>query len=174
MKLIDWRKELSRDGHRVVLSGLPVAIHCHHYNINLHKTLEEALGSEGIELIYDAAEEASYIAFNVLLNQYSRIKTIKSRLELAAANYQNCGLGILHFQKIGPRGGKIVSTSSHHVTGWLAKNGRRDTPGCHFCRGWIAGVLEIIYNRGLGFYEIEEVSCKMMRDEACVFRVKER
>lgn len=173
MKLIDWRKELSRDGHRVVLSGLPVAIHCHHYNINLHKTLEDALGAEGVELIYDAAEEASYIAFNVLLNQYSRIKTIKSRLELAAANYQNCGLGILHFQKIGPRGGKIVSTSSHHVTGWLAKNGRRDTPGCHFSRGWIAGVLEIIYNRGLGFYTVEETSCKMMRDEACVYKVSE-
>ena len=174
MRLIDWRKELSRDGQRVILSGLPIAMHCHHYNINLHKTLEETLGPEGIALIYDAAEESSYTAFKSFLNQYQRIKTIKSRLELAATIYQNCGLGIIHFQRIGPRGGRVVSTSSHHVTGWLAKHGRRDTPGCHFSRGWIAGILEVIYDRSIGYYRVEEPQCKMMRDEACVFRIKER
>jgi hypothetical protein len=173
MRLIDWRKELSRDGHRVVLAGLPIAIHCHHYNINLHKTLEDTLGQEGVQLLYDAAEESSYMAFKSFLNQYKRIKTIKSRLELAATIYQNCGLGVIHFQRIGPKGGRVVSPSSHHVTGWLAKHGRRDTPGCHFSRGWIAGVLEVIYDHSLGYYVVEEPQCKMMRDDVCVFRIKE-
>jgi hypothetical protein len=174
MRLIDWRKELSRDGHRVVLAGLPIAIHCHHYNINLHKTLEDTLGQEGVQLLYDAAEEASHMAFTSFLKQYQRIKTIKSRLELAATIYQNCGLGIIHFQRIGPKGGRVVSSSSHHVTGWLAKHGRRDTPGCHFSRGWIAGILEVIYGHSLGYYLVEEPQCKMMRDDVCVFRIKEQ
>jgi len=172
--LINWRSELAREGHRVILSGLPIAMHCHHYNINLQKMLEDTLGEEGIRLLFRSAEEVSFYGFESLLSQYKRIKTIKSKLELAATIYQNCGLGIMHFKKVGPRGGRIVSPSSHHVTGWLAKHGRRKTPGCHFSRGWIAGVMEVIYNRPLGCYTVEERDCKMMRKDECVFLVKER
>jgi predicted hydrocarbon binding protein len=172
--LIDWRSELAREGHRVILSGLPITMHCHHYNINLQKMLEDTLGEEGIRLLFRSAEEVSFYGFESLLSQYKRIKTIKSKLEFAATIYQDCGLGIMHFKKVGPRGGRIVSPSSHHVTGWLAKHGRRKTPGCHFSRGWIAGVMEVIYNRPLGCYTVEERDCKMMRKDECVFLVKER
>lgn len=172
--LINWRSELAREGHRVILSGLPIAMHCHHYNINLQKMLEDTLGEEGIRLLFRSAEEVSFYGFESLLSQYKRIKTIKSKLEFAATVYQDCGLGIMHFKKVGPRGGRIVSPSSHHVTGWLAKHGRRKTPGCHFSRGWIAGVMEVIYNRPLGCYTVEERDCKMMRKDECVFLVKER
>lgn len=172
--LINWRSELAREGHRVILSGLPIAMHCHHYNINLQKMLEDTLGEEGIRLLFRSAEEVSFYGFESLLSQYKRIKTIKSKLEFAATIYQDCGLGIMHFKKVGPREGRIVSPSSHHVTGWLAKHGRRKTPGCHFSRGWIAGVMEVIYNRPLGCYTVEERDCKMMRKDECVFLVKER
>ena len=46
--LIDWRSDLAREDHRVFISGLPIAMHCHHYNINLQKTLEDTLGEEGV------------------------------------------------------------------------------------------------------------------------------
>ncbi len=174
MMLIDWRSDLAREDHRVFISGLPIAMHCHHYNINLQKTLEDTLGEEGVHLLFQAAEEASFIGFQSFLSQYDRIKTIKSKLEAAETIYQNCGLGVIHFKNVKPRGGEIVSSSSHHVTGWLAKYGRRKTPGCHFSRGWIAGVMSVIYNRPLGNYTVEEQICKMMRQEACVFRVKGR
>lgn len=172
--IIDWRKELTREGVAVTLSGLHVAMHCHHYNINLQKMLEDNLGAEGIQLMIQSAEEASFLGFQSLLNHYKQIKTIKSKLELLATIYQNCGLGIIHFQKIGSKRGRIVSNSSYHVVGWLAKHGRRDTPGCHFTRGWIAGVLEVIYDRPLGTYLVEEQACKMMRKEKCIFDVRER
>ena len=172
--LIDWRSELAREGHRVILSGLPIAMHCHHYNINLHKMLEDTLGEEGIDLLFEAAEEVSFHGFHSLLKQYRQIKTKKSKLELASTIYQNCGLGILLFQKVGPHGARIVSPSSHHVTGWLAKHGRREIPGCHFSRGWIAGIMEVIYDRLPGSYTVEERECKMMRKDECVFFVKEK
>jgi len=169
---IDWRNELERDGNRVILSGMPITMHCHHYNINLQKTLEETLGDEGVSLIYQASEEASFVGFKSFLEKYGQIKTIKSKLEFAASIYQNCGLGLLHFGLMGPLGGQVVSPSSHHVTGWLAKHGKRDTPGCHFARGWIAGVLEVIFDRPYGYFTIEERKCKLMREEECVFRAK--
>jgi hypothetical protein len=34
--------------------------------------------------------------------------------------------------------------------------------------------LEVIYQRPLGYYAVEENECKMQRAEACVFHVKER
>jgi len=169
----EWRTKLAREGHRVILSGLPIAMHCHHYNINLQKMLEDTLGEEGIRLLYQVAEAVTYSGFQSYLSQHKPIRTIKSKLELASTIYQNCGLGIIHFQKVGPRGGRIICQSSHHVTGWLAKHGRRDTPGCHFSRGWIAGIMEAIYNHPLGYYAVEERDCKMMRKEECVFRVVE-
>ena len=71
----DWKRELDRRNHQVLLAGQPIAIHCHHYNINLQKTLEDNLGEEGIRLIYRSAEEAIYHSLNSLLAQYLEIKT---------------------------------------------------------------------------------------------------
>lgn len=168
------RTELARTGDGVTLMGVPIAMHCHHYNINLQKALEDTLGEEGTQLLFQVAQEASFAGFQSFLSHYNHLKTIKSKLEFASTLYQNCGLGIVHFRRVGPKGGRVVSPFSHHVTGWLSKFAARKTPGCHFARGWIAGVLEVIYDRPLGYYTVEERACKMMRDEECVFRVRER
>jgi hypothetical protein len=173
MGFFDWKSELARKGHKIILSGQPIAMHGHHYNINLQKTIEDSLGAEGIGLLFKSAEDASFQSFQHLLNQYPQIKTVKSKLEMAGILFQHCGLGILLFERIRPSGGRVVSPSSHHVTGWLAKHGQRETPGCHFTRGWVAGALEAIYGRSPGCYAVEEKHCKMMRDESCVFHIEE-
>ena len=174
MSPFDWKRELDRNDHRVVLSGQPITIHCHHYNINLQRTLEETMGAEGVRLIYRAAEEATFHDLKTMLATYREMRTIKSKMEMAAIMYQNCGLGVIHPLDIDIDGGKIVSLSSHHVTGWLAKHGRRQSPGCHFSRGWIAGALEAVCDQSIGHYRVIETQCKMMRDEECVFQVEVR
>lgn len=171
MKTFNWQKELDRQGHRLVFSGQPFAMHCHHYNINLQKMLEEALPHSGIELLYAAAEESSFHTFAFLLNQFDHIKSPKSKIEMASVIFQNCGLGIIHLHDVNDQGGRVVSPASHNVTGWLAKHGRRDTPGCHFLRGWLAGVMAAIFDHPVGFYNVREHRCKMMRNEECVFEV---
>jgi hypothetical protein len=167
-----WQRELSREGHRVFFSGQPFAMHCHHYNINLQKTLEDTLGQEGVALLYHSVERAAYHTFGYLLARYSKLTTLRSKLDMATILFQNCGLGILHFQDIGLEGGQAVSPSSHHVTGWLAKHGRRETPGCHFTRGWLAGVLETIFGQSLNAYQVQESACKLMRHPECVFLIR--
>jgi hypothetical protein len=149
-------------------------MHCHHYNINLQKTLEDTLGAKGVELLYRSVERANYDVFRSLLEQYTQIKTLKSKLEIACIMYQNSGMGVLRFNDVGIKGGQVFSPSSHHVTGWLAKHGRRDTPGCHFARGWLAGAFEAIFAVGLGYFAVEERACKMMRDSECHFRITVR
>jgi hypothetical protein len=168
---INWPEKLARKGHEIFLSGLPIALHCHHYNMNLQKTLEASLGSEGGLLIYQAAEESSYASLTSFLRSHPRINTIKSKLELASTSYQYCGLGIIILTEIGPRGGRIVSPHSHHVTGWLAKFGKRENPGCFFTRGWIGGALAVIYNKPIGYYLVKEKECKMTLARECVFEV---
>lgn len=169
--MINWFDNLARNGHEVFLSGLPIALHCHHYNLNLQKTLEDSLGSEGTLLIYQAAEESSYTGFTTFLRHHPKITTIKSKLELASTSYQYCGLGILNFPQIGPEGGTISSPHSHFVTGWLAKYGKRSSPGCFFTRGWIAGTLAVIFDKHIGFYSVDECACKMTLARDCVFEV---
>ena len=169
---IDWQHKLKRVGTRVALFDIPIAMHCHHYNINLNKMLEDVLGKEGVRLMYHAAEESTYTGFKIMLEEYQRIRSDKSKLEFASSIYQHCGLGVINFQNVGPSGGRIVSPSSHHVTGWLAKHGLRKTPGCHFTRGWIAGVLEAIYDLPIGYFQVREMGCKMMRNAFCEFDVR--
>ncbi len=77
MSPLNWQRALGRDGHRVLFSGQPVAMHCHHYNINLQKTLEDTLGDEGVRLIVQSAEETIYSNFFALLKKYEPIKTLK-------------------------------------------------------------------------------------------------
>ena len=166
---LDLGNELARKGHRMILSGQPVTLHCHHYNINLQKTLEDVLGEEGVLLLYRSVEEAIYGSFKPILKHYKQIKTLKSKLEMTSILYQNSGLGVIQFQDMGPKGGRIVSNASHHVTGWLAKHGRRKTPGCHFTRGWIAGALEALFQYPIGHYQVEELECKMVRHGDCIF-----
>lgn len=168
---INWSEKFARKGHELFLSGLPIALHCHHYNMNLQQTLETSLGDEGAQLLYQASEESSYAGFSSFLIQHPKITTVKSKLELASTSYQYCGLGIMKFTTIGPNGGTVVSPHSHHVTGWLAKFGKRDTPGCFFSRGWIAGVLAVIYNKPVGYYLVDELQCKMTVAPECVFEV---
>ena len=174
MDLFNWESELNRHEHQVVLSGQPIAMHCHHYNINLQKTLESTLHEEGARLIRQSAEAAAYSGFAPLLKRYRDLRTVKSKLEMAAMMYQNSGMGVIHMLEIGSTGGRITSPSSHHVTGWLAKHGRRSTPGCHFARGWIAGVMAAVFDTPTGHYKVVEAQCKMMRAKECVFMVEER
>ena len=169
--IINWPDNFARKGHEIFLSGLPIALHCHHYNINLQKTLESTLGDAGARLIYQAAEASSFDSITSFLGHHPKINTVKSKLELAATSYQYCGLGILNFTRIGPEGGIIVSSHSHHVTGWLAKFGKRETPGCFFSRGWIAGALAVIYAKNRGFFKVDELECKMALARECRFRV---
>jgi hypothetical protein len=171
MAKLNWQDEFAREGHRVFFSGQPFAMHCHHYNINLQKTLEDTLGEEGIQLIFRSAEESGFNNFRNLVDQFSYLRTVKSKLEMAATMYQNYGLGVIHLQNIDMGGGRIISPSSHHVTGWLAKHGRRKTPGCHFTRGWVAGVLAVIFDKPKGHYHMDEMHCKMVGDPECVFQV---
>jgi hypothetical protein len=83
---INWPEKFARKGHEIFLSGLPIALHCHHYNMNLQnnmnlqKTLESSLGSEGALLIYQAAEESSYVGFTSFLRHHPKISAIKSKL----------------------------------------------------------------------------------------------
>ena len=93
---IDWQDKLKRIGNRVALFDIPIAMHCHHYNINLHKMLEDILGLEGVRLIYNAAEESNHTAFKIMLEEYQRIRSDKSKLEFAASVYQHCGLGVIN------------------------------------------------------------------------------
>jgi len=168
---INWPENFARNGNELFLSGTPIALHCHHYNMNLQKTLETSLGDEGTLLLYQAAEESSYASFTSFLMHHPKITSVKSKLELASISYQYCGLGIINFTNIGPEGGRVVSPHSHHVTGWLAKFGKRKTPGCFFSRGWIAGVLAVIYNKHIGYFSVIECECKMTLARNCVFEV---
>ena len=93
---IDWQDKLKRIGNRVALFDIPIAMHCHHYNINLHKMLEDILGLEGVRLMYNAAEESNHTAFKIMLGEPKKAtSTLPSLLAVLRVPILGCLLKYL-------------------------------------------------------------------------------
>lgn len=167
-------KEFDADNNIIKLSGVLVSIHCHHYNCGLLKAMEEITLFDGRELFMKIAEEQFYYNYKDYLAKHPELKAESDKLGAASELYSLLGFGKIDLSRLTSQGGTALSVSSYYVIGWLAKYGRRKTPICHFARGFLAGILEVVYNKPLGSYEVNEITCIVTGDDECKFEVKEK
>ncbi len=152
--------------------GKFVSLHCHHFNCGLLKGLEELKGIDGLSLFVKTTEEIYCQSFSEYLQRHQELETLDDKLQAAAEMYYAFGYGILDLSALNERGGFAKAKSSYYVTAWLAKYGRRHSPVCFFTCGFIAGILEAIFNRSLGSYKVEEINCLIMGSDCCEFKVE--
>lgn len=156
------------------LNGVPVSIHCHHYNCGLLNAIEEITNIDGHAVIIDTAAEEFSSKFKQLLEQETEVLSPDEALQKASELYRLMGFGSLDLSNLTARGGTVFSDSSYFSMSWLAKYGRRDTPVCYFTCGFIAGILSAIFNVAPDTYEVKETECKILRHDKCKFTVSEK
>ena len=156
------------------LNGVPVSLHCHHYNCGLLKSIEEIANIDGHAVIVEIAAQEFSEKFKQFLEQETEVLSPDKALQEASELYRLMGFGRLDLSNLTARGGVAYSDSSYFSVSWLAKYGRRNTPVCYFTCGFIAGILAAIYNVPPDTYEVNETECIILRHDQCKFIVSEK
>ncbi len=153
------------------LGGAPVVYHCHHFNLFLDQTIDDALGEAGGELKRLAGRRA---AAEFLPALFKEAITPVEKLEVAKEVFAAMGHGKLNFD-VGPEGGEVSSATLHYGLAWKEKYGdtvRTRTPKDCFASGFAAAATALAFGNPGESLDSLEVECVARRDKQCCFEVK--
>ncbi len=152
------------------LGGMPVVYHCHHFNLFLDQTIDDALGQSGRELKRLSGRRA---AAEFLPRMMRDATTPMERLRVAKDVFSSMGHGKLYFD-VAKGGGTIRSPSLHYGVAWKEKYGetvRTDTPKDCFASGFAAAATALAYGLPGESLDSKETQCLATRDSQCSFEV---
>lgn len=152
--------------NEATLGGQKVVFHCNHYNLNLQRTIIDAIGDRGVEIQIDAAIDST---MKMLENTDGDVKM------MAMEYFSKLGFGILECADINETGGIARCPISHYALAWFEKFGPCKKPVCHFNAGYILGVFNTVHGKKLDHRNIIETKCRAMDPEnvaACEFEVR--
>ncbi len=156
------------------VGNVPVTLHCHHFNLFLEQTVEDALGFESFKARRDAAHLSSYR----LLEQIFKIKNVegaRDRLKLASEVFSQLGQGNIDI-RTAEKTGLVSGEGLHYSTAWINKYGsscRRDVPIDSYTAGYIAAALELAHGKPYGSIDVTEEKCTVTKSEYCLFKTIE-
>jgi hypothetical protein len=154
-------------------AGAPAVYHCHHFNLFLDQTIDDALGSQGPALRFLAARESAATFLRSLCLATGALRPIE-KLECAAEAFAAMGHGRLQLTA-DARGGPVSGAHLHYGNAWVQKYGqkvRRKTPADAFASGFAAAAIEHAFDLPRESMGAEEVSCVVSRGEQCQFELK--
>ncbi len=152
------------------MAGAPAVYHCHHFNLFLDQTIDDALGNtDGRKLRFAAAREASH---DFLRGLFARLRptTPAEKIQLATETIAKMGHGRLSISA-DANGGTAVGEFLHYGYGWAQKYGHRvrcRTPQDAFAAGFAAAALEVTFDLPPSV-EAAETQCVAMRAPQCQF-----
>jgi hypothetical protein len=151
------------------LAGQPVVYHCHHFNLFLDQTIDDALGPEqSRELRMRAAREFSARLIGAVCEKVEA-QSPPEKLQVAAQLFSAMGHGKLDFDA-DPTGGKVKGSHLHYGFAWHEKYGaqvRRRDPADAFASGFAAAAVEVAYGLSPGVMQGQEHTCVAMRASSC-------
>ena len=152
--------------------GAPAVYHCHHFNLTLDQTIDDALGAEeGRALRFTAARET---ARQLLLTVAGGAPTPEGRLELALRLFSAMGHGRLTLSG-DAKGGTATGEFLHYGFSWAEEYGqrvRRRTPTDAFAAGYAAAALEVAYGLTPETMQATETACVALRAPRCTFELR--
>lgn len=144
-----------------------LVFHCHHYNVLLQRTIEDALGAdEARRLQRDVATTASEGLLAAVFAG-AAAGDAGGRLEQATRVFGSLGFGLADTAGLGLDGGEVRLTTSHYALGWRGKFGRSRRPVCHFAVGYFRAAVAAAHGLLAGAVSGDEVSCAAVDGEAC-------
>src|SRR5277367_2359900 len=95
--------------NRLVVGGEPMILHCHHYNVFLQRSIQDAEYIDSAPILVGAAAEVVFAQLTELLSQAAEINARKA---IVAALYRACGFGLIDLGALTDRGGEVRTRSS--------------------------------------------------------------
>ena len=153
---------------RLVVGGEPMILHCHHYNVFLQRSIQDAEYINSAPILVGAAVE---VVFAQLTDLLSQTPDIPARKAIVAALYRACGLGLIDLGALTDRGGEVRTPSTHYSIGWREKFGRSRAPVDFFSTGFLAAALAAIYGLPPADVQARQTACLSTGAEEAVFEL---
>lgn len=164
------------DQELMFLSDEPMVYHCHHFNLFLDQTIDDALGTaEGTLLRTEAAGEFSYRLLTSLCAKMEA-ETPPEKLQLCQALFRQLGQGTLEISA-DVDGGRAIGTHLHYSFAWQEKYGKkvkRHHPADAFAAGFVAACVEVAFDLPQGSMTAKEEQCLALKDKSCIFALRRR
>lgn len=156
------------------LAGQPAVYHCHHFNLFLDQTIDDALGLEKSRVLrVRAGREFSHQVIAAVAEQAGAVSP-PERLQLALSMFRGLGHGRLEIDA-DANGGTARGHFLHYGFAWHEKYGSRVTRkhgADAFAAGFAGGAVEVAYSLPSGSIEVEETQCIAMRASHCEFSLR--
>ncbi len=155
------------------LAGQPVVYHCHHFNLFLDQTIDDALGpADGARLRMKAGREFSARLIRAACSHVGA-ETPPECARVAGDLFRAMGHGSLE-TNADSVGGDARGTYLHYGHAWREKYGRkirRMSPADAFACGFSAAATEVAHGLESGSLEAHEGECVAMRSSDCGFKI---
>jgi hypothetical protein len=155
------------------MAGEPVVYHCHHFNLFLDQTIDDALGpSEGFALRASAAHEFFFELISSAIRR-ADASTPAERIQVALQIFRGMGHGLLSPQ-LTREGGTSQGMFTHYGFTWKEKYGtrvRRRHPADAVAAGVLSALTEVAYELPKGTMLARETACVALKNERCEFQV---
>ncbi len=151
--------------------GVPAVYHCHHFNLFLDQTIDDAIGPQaGAALRFTAARAASHDLLAGLAARAGTSTPIE-RLALAQDTFARMGHGRLGVTA-DARGGEAIGEWLHYGFAWREKYGsvvRRTRPADAFAAGFAAAAVEVAFGLPRETMDAAEIECIATKGARCRF-----
>jgi hypothetical protein len=162
------------DHDLMAFAGAPAVYHCHHFNLFLDQTIDDALGDDaGARLRFQAAREAAHSFLRGLCVKKGAITPVE-KMQCAAETFAAMGHGRLQITA-DENGGQAVGEFLHYGYSWHQKYGqkiRRKHPADAFAAGYAAAAVEVAFGLERETMDATEVACVVTRTEQCRFELR--
>jgi hypothetical protein len=147
----------------------PVVFHCHHFNLFLDQSIDDALGREnGQRVRTKAAHDAAYHLIHGLARGLG-LQSPNDVFQVASTVFSAMGHGTLPIQG-DQTGGSAQTSHLHYGYSWFQKYGQqvgRRHPADAFAAGYGAAAIEVAYNLPKGTIWGRETQCVSMGASNC-------
>lgn len=156
--------------HAYRVGDEPLVFHCHHYNLFLQNTIEDA--SDFVDVQTLLTQSAEFVVYHQWKNLSSQGKL---SVEDLLNTFSTFGFGKLSIINMDEKGGVITSPYDHYGLGYISKYEPRtsEQPAVsYFTQGFIAAMFAYYYDKPLFSYEVIQTECFSKGAKQAVYEIK--
>jgi predicted hydrocarbon binding protein len=153
--------EFDQEHNYLAIGTEAMIFHCHHYMINLQRTIIDAdyIKSE-LFLIGSAADSLHY-----QLSDLCEGLSIDESKKMAQDIYKTFGYGLIDLSNMNENGVELQSTKSFFSKTWTLKYGQSKKPVDYYTAGFLAAAYAVIYKKELKNISAQQLTCMACGDD---------
>ncbi|MEA3513601.1 MAG: 4-vinyl reductase [Campylobacterota bacterium] len=143
------------------IGGEAMIFHCHHYIINLQRTILDADYINSKLFLIGSAADAVYHQLTNLCDGLS----IENSKIMAQDIYKTFGYGLIDLTNMDENGCELKSTKSFFSKTWELKFGKSKKPVDYYTSGFLAATYAVLYDKKLEDISVEQIKCMACGDD---------